>query len=299
MSEIQVAKCLGAEGELSYRNAVIRLLDRPGGRFLLGKLATGYLKRIGGDGIELLYADRMWARRVGRNFFPDGRRFEYTFADFDIWRRQAEVYESDTREYWLRYYKPKEGDVVVDVGAGRGEDTLTLSKGVGKTGRVIAIEAHPGTYAILKSFCRLNGLSNVTVLQVAVMDKPGTVRIMESESSWTENAIDRSGKASDIEVGAATLEEVWREQGLREVAFLKMNIEGAERYALVGMGSLMQHTQQICVACHDFRSELGHGEEFRTRAFVEQFLKGHGFTIMSRSDDPRAYVRDHIFGVRA
>jgi hypothetical protein len=52
------------------------------------------------------------------------------------------------------------------------------------------------------------------------------------------------------------------------------------------------------VACHDFRSELGHGEQFRTRAFVEQFLIDHGFTLASRSKDPRDFVRDHVFGLR-
>jgi hypothetical protein len=37
---------------------------------------------------------------------------------------------------------------------------------------------------------------------------------------------------------------------------------------------------------------------FNTRAFVEQFLIEHGFKPASRPDDPRDYVRDHIFGLR-
>jgi len=246
----------------------------------------------------MLYADGLWMRRVGTDFFPDGPTFEYAYPDFDIWRRQAGIYVSDTREYWLRHYSAQDGDVIVEVGAGRGEDTLAFSRAVGKTGRVIAIEAHPGTYAILRRFCRLNGLSNVTPLHLAAMDKPGRVGIVESESSWMENAIDPNMNGPRIEVRAGTLEEVWREQGLGEIAFLKMNIEGAERYALLGLGSLTEKIRQICVACHDFRSELGHGESFRTRAFVEEFLKEHGFTVTSRADDPRDYVRDHIFGVR-
>ena len=76
-----------------------------------------------------------------------------------------------------------------------------------------------------------------------------------------------------------------------------MNIEGAERYAL-GMESVLPHTRQICVACHDFRCEGGDGEQFRTRTFVEQFLVKRGFTVTSRPDDPRDYVRDHVFGLR-
>jgi len=85
---------------------------------------------------------------------------------------------------------------------------------------------------------------------------------------------------------------------LKKIAFLKMNIEGAEREALLGMGPSLRRVEQICVACHDFRADLGHGEQFRTRIFVQEFLVKHGFTLRSRPDDPRSYVRDHVFGLR-
>ncbi|SRR6266446_2731514 len=289
---------MGGAGELSYKWALIRLLDCRGGRFLLGKLATGFLRRSNGDGVEIAYVDGLWTRRVGPHFFPDSRRFDYTYADFDLWKRQAEIYAADTKDYWLQHYHPQEGDVIVDVGAGRGEDTLTFSRAVGETGRVIAIEAHPVTFAILKNFCRLNRLTNVTPLQLALMDKPGTVHIAESESSWMENAIQYGEGSSGILVRASTLTEVCKQQGLKDIAFLKMNIEGAERYALLGMEPVAPCIGQICVACHDFRYGLGHGEHFRTRAFVERFLLEHGFRVTSRADDPRDYVRDHVFGLR-
>lgn len=283
---------------MSYKKALIGALDRPGGRLLLGKIATGFVRRAGGDGVEIKYVDGMWTRRAGRHFFPDSLRFDYTYADFDSWKRQAEIYASDTKEYWLQYYRPQEGDTIVDVGAGRGEDTLTFSRAVGQSGRVIAIEAHPVNFAILKNFCRLNGLTNVTSLDLALMDKPGTVRITESESSWTENAIEYGEGSSGIPVRAGTLNEVCEQQGIKEIAFLKMNIEGAERYALLGMGRVLQGIKQICVACHDFRSDRGEGEQLRTRAFAEGFLVEHGFMLASRPDDPRVGIRDHVFGLR-
>jgi FkbM family methyltransferase len=188
--------------------------------------------------------------------------------------------------------------VIVDVGAGRGEDTLTFSRAVGRTGRVIAVEAHPLTFAILKNLCVLNGLTNVTAVQLALMDKPGSVQIVDSESSWMENTIEYGNGSRGQEVRAATLDDVCVKEGLKDIAFLKMNIEGAERFALLGMESVLPHIRQICVACHDFRSDLGHGEHFRTRGFVENFLIKHGFTLASRQDDPRDYVRYHVFGLR-
>lgn len=284
---------------MSYKRALIRALDHPVGRFLLGKIATHFVRRIAGADMEIAYIDGLWTHRVGPNFFPDSLRFDYVYGDFEIWTTQIERYISDTQEYWLQHYRPKEGDVVVDVGAGRGEDVITFSRAVGDAGRVIAIEAHPTSFAILKNFCQLNLLSNVTPVNFAVMNKPGTVRMAEWESLWIGNAIDTSTyNTSGIEVRADTLDNICKAHAVGEIAFLKMNIEGAEREALLGAVSLMSRVRQICVACHDFRSERGHGDQFRTRAFVQRFLTERGFVVASRTDDPRDYVRDHVFGLR-
>jgi FkbM family methyltransferase len=283
---------------LSYKRTLIRLLDRPGGRFLLSKIATHLLQRAGNQGVEVAYLNGLWTRRVGSDLFPDSHRFDYTQSDFNSWKRQLDQYIADTEDLWLQHYRPKEGDVIVDVGAGRGEDTVAFSRAVGKTGRVIAIEAHPVSFAMLRNFCRLHRLANVTPLQLALMDRPGTAHVVNSQSSWTENTVVFDQASPGAEVRAATLNEVWREQGLSDIAFLKMNIEGAERLALQGMQAVMLSIRHICVACHDFRAEMGHGEQFRTRSFTEQFLTRYGFTLASRTDDPREGVCDHVFGLR-
>jgi FkbM family methyltransferase len=275
---------------------MIRLLDRPGGRLLLRTMAMRNIRQAGGSDMSVDYINGLWTHRVGFDFFPDGFEFEYSSFDLEGWKQQIERYAANTREYWLRHYQPKEGDVIVDVGAGRGEDTVTFSRAVGKAGRVIAIEAHPLSFAILKNFCRLNELTNVTPIHIAATDKPGWVRIGESEW-WQENAIVEGEGTSGILVRADTVDAVWRREKLGEVAFLKMNIEGSEREALLGMTSVMPCIRQICVACHDFRANLGHGERFRTRALVQEFLRDYGFRLASRSDDPCEATRDHIFGL--
>jgi FkbM family methyltransferase len=295
---LRPAYTVGGGATLSYKRRFVRLLDRPGGRYLLGKMATNVLRRISGGDFEIEYVGGLWTRRIGPYFLPDSLRFDYTLSDFDSWKRRIEQYEGDTKEYWLQHYRPRDGDIVVDVGAGRGEDTLTFSRAVGKGGRVIAIEGHPVTFAILKSFCQLNGLANVTPVQVALMDKPGIVRMVESRSSWMENAIDTDERDGGIPVRAATLDQVCDAEGIDRITFLKVNIEGAERRALLGMESVLPHVEQICVACHDFRADLGHGEHFRTRGFVEKFLLDRGFVLRGRREDPRDYVRDHVFGLR-
>ena len=241
--------------------------------------------------------DGLWTHRIGSQFFPDGPHFEYAGMDRSLWKSQSARQIADTEEFWLQHYKPKEGDIIVDIGAGRGEDTFSFSRGAGGTGKVLAVEAHPTSFAILESFCRLNGLSNVSCIHAAVMDKPGRVKIVESES-WQENAVREARGEQGIQVPALTLDEVCYRYDIDRIDFLKMNIEGCERQALLGMETIISRINQICVACHDFRADLGHGEEFRTKAFVRGVLESRGFTITTRGDDLRDYVRDHIFGLR-
>lgn len=279
---------------MSYKRILVDLLDRRGGRLLLGKIATRYFQHASGDAVSIVYLDGLWTRRSGRRFFPDGPKFEYVQGDFAGWKNQD--CRSLSEDLWLRHYSPQNGDVIVDVGAGRGEDLLAFSEAVGASGRVLAIEANPSSFAALEAFCRLNRLSNVRPIHMALMDKPGTVRVVESASCWMEDTVEPAASAGGTLVQAGRLSELCAREGIEAIALLKMNIEGAERKALVGMEPMLGRIRQICVACHDFRSELGHGEQFRTRAFVERFLAAHGFTLASRPDDPRDFVRDHVFG---
>lgn len=283
---------------MSLRGAIVRLLDHPGGRFILAKAATASAQRITRSGVQIAYQNGQWLHHTGPSATESiGPNFAYTRDHFRAWRRQIEDYASETRDYWLRFYEPKQGDTIIDAGAGHGEDTLSFSRLVGPSGRVIAIEAHPLSFKALKNFCRLNRLDNVIPVHLALMDKPGEVRIIESES-WMENRVTSNGEpASNLSAPAGTLDDLCRRLRIDSISFLKMNIEGAERYALLGAQKAMPHIQHICVACHDFRANQGHGEQFRTRSFTEQFLSHHGFASRRRAD-PRDYICDQIFGGR-
>lgn len=282
---------------MGYRGQLVRLLDRPGGRFVLGKIATIAGRHIAREDVKIAYSRGKWTARIGANLITIGPCFNYVPEAFEKWEDRAEQYASDARDYWLRFYEPQEGDTIIDVGAGHGEDTLAFSRAAGASGRVIAIEAHPLSFRALKILCRLNRLSNVTPVHLALMDTPGEVHIVESES-WMENRVEPANGSSSVAAQAGTLDDLCLKEGITEISFLKMNIEGAERYALLGAELTMPRIRQICVACHDFRANQGHGEQFRTRAFVERFLASHGFTVALRNDDPRDYARDQVYGHR-
>jgi hypothetical protein len=70
----------------------------------------------------------------------------------------------------------------------------------------------------------LNGLTNVTALHLAMMDRPGKVSILESESIWSANTVARGGEAG-VEVDASMFDEVCRELELEGIDFLKMRVQ--------------------------------------------------------------------------
>jgi FkbM family methyltransferase len=212
--------------------------------------------------------------------------------------QRLEKYLRDASDYWFHVYKPRPGDVIVDIGAGRGEDVYAFSRATGAEGRVWAIEAHPESYEILVRFCREHALANVTALNLACMDKPGSLQI-ETLPVWESNFV-REGEptATSHPVEAVTFDELCARHGIDRIDFLKMNIEGAERFALPGMTEAIRRIRNVCICAHDFRAERGEGEEFRTHDLVVRFLEEAGFSLVIRADDPRYYVKEHIHGFR-
>ena len=277
---------------------LVRRLDRPEGRAELARHATALVRdALPGVDIEVLW-DGMWMRRVGPHYFPDPDMLHNPDPKWPRWGGQAEKHLRDADDYWFHVYKPKEGDVIVDIGAGRGEDVFAFSRAVGRGGRVFAIEPHPVSFQVLQKFCALNGLDNVTTLNYACVDHPAQLQI-ETLPVWESNYV-RPGDATPTShpVEGVTFDALSERLHIDGIDFLKMNIEGAERNALPGCRSALQRVRNVCISAHDFRAARGEGESFRTLAFVRAFLTTAGFTLTTRDDDPRYYVPYHVHGVR-
>jgi hypothetical protein len=76
-----------------------------------------------------------------------------------------------------------------------------------------------------------------------------------------------------------------------------MNIEGAERQAIQGIGAVLANTQHVCISCHDFLADDGGPEDLRTKAFVRDFLIERGFRVIPRDDAPDPWTRDYVYAV--
>jgi FkbM family methyltransferase len=165
-------------------------------------------------------------------------------------RFECDVRNALAREvFFTGRYEPQEtcliqallgpGDTFLDVGAHWGYFSLLAAERVGRGGRVLAVEADPRIYALLSRNAQLNALPQLELLHVAAAARAGTVTLEgydEAQSNWGISRV-VEGPASDgrFEVPARALDEVLEERGMREVQLVKMDIEGAETFALAGM----------------------------------------------------------------
>ena len=260
------------------------LLARSGLQICLLPLMNG-LARLQGRGLQRIFPDDgIWMHQTSRGYFA----YHQPWVRLDL-SRLDEV----ARENFFWGYHPKADDVVMDVGAGVGEETLTFSRAVGRHGRVICIEAHPRTFRCLEKMVQYNRLQNVISFHVAATE-PGcsTVSIEDSE----EYLANRSDAAEGISVPATTIDRIHRQLNLGRVHFLKMNIEGGERLAIRGMTETLKETEILCVSCHDFLARTGEDEGLRTRSTVREFLQQSGLDVVERSEPGLPpYVRDQVW----
>jgi FkbM family methyltransferase len=277
---------------MRLRRTLIEATDRSVGRSALATLSTWQARRTTDLDVEILY-DNAWIHRIDSTFIPVSNRFEF--------RREwdsvlAETFEP-IRENWFHVYRPSAGDTIVDIGAGDGLDSYVFSREVGPSGRVLAVEAHPATFVLLEQMIRLNGLANVIPVQAAVMDRPGTITMVEEGAHRdTYSVFGGASTAPTVDVPGVTLDRLCDDQGLDRIDFLKMNIEGAERLALQGGVDALARTGHVCIACHDFMAERD--SALATRSFAVEFLQDHGFEVVLRDDHAMPWVRDHVHGVR-
>lgn len=267
-------------------HTLARALDRGPTRKLLAWGASGAMA-LRGD------ARRFSVDTAGRWV---NRQPEATFVSPDIFTSFVSQVEAKALDAWCHDYTPAQGDVVVDLGAGFGNEVVVFSRLVGASGRVIAVEAHPGTFACLQETVRRSGCGNVSAAHYAIGESDGTLRIAD-DAAHVANSVMTEGPS--IEVPARSLDSLAAELAIDRIDLLKINIEGAERDVMKGMAGIAPRTRHIVIECHDFVAESGGSDWFRTKAEVTAALEGFGFTVRGRPDAAQAYLRDTITASRA
>jgi FkbM family methyltransferase len=139
----------------------------------------------------------------------------------------------------FQLFRPKQGDNFVDVGAHIGRYSIVAAKRIGNLGQIIAIEAHPETFELLKKNVALNGLRNVTAINTVVSSQKGKAKLyLDGHDSgftvYSTIMINRTKTEEFLEVEANTLDNILNENNIQRVNWIKIDVEGAELEVLKG-----------------------------------------------------------------
>lgn len=167
---------------------------------------------------------RLQAHAQGVDFLCDPRdliqRYIYFFG----------VWEPHLSAYILPALGPD--DLFVDVGANAGYYTVAAAK---RCRNVVAMEASPTTFELLAENIRLNGLSNVRALNLAVAGERGKLKLFSgppgnSGAATTVEERTRNKRTRRLEavVDAVPIGELLSPEEKRRTRFIKLDIEGGE-----------------------------------------------------------------------
>ena len=215
------------------------------------------------------------ATRWGAKILVDTRD-----AAISPWIALDGLWETHVTEWLQRTLRP--GQVFVDVGANVGYFTLLGGQLVGPRGRVVAVEAHPRLAELLRRNVIMNGVYGyVTTWHRAAWSTTTSLQLRQrlnfsgasSVGAIGKEALDRLGDTEEVvEVQAVPVDDLL--EGLPPVDVLKMDIEGAELQAFIGLSRTLATSPGISVM-FEWAPALMEAVGDKAEALVE-LLEGHG-----------------------
>ena len=143
-------------------------------------------------------------------------------------------------EYAILASLVSRGDWVVDVGANVGHYTKRFAELVGATGRVIAFEPIPETFALLAANLQVRPNANVTLINAAASDKTSiagmSVPVFDTGLRNFYQAHLSQSLDGDIQVLTLSLENL---NIHNRIALVKIDAEGHEAGVLRGMRGIL------------------------------------------------------------
>jgi len=144
----------------------------------------------------------------------------------------------------------KPGDTVLDIGANVGALTVPMAQVVGPTGRVIAWEPQPETYALLKKNIEQNDLDNVTLHNCGVGAKNDTIAMFDLSKIHGFNYGGVPLGQGDRTAWVETIDEL----NLDNVSYMKIDVEGMEPAVIEGASETIRRCRPFLYVEND------HGE---------------------------------------
>ena len=162
-----------------------------------------------------------------------------------------------------------EGTNAIDIGVNIGITTVVIAKKVGGGGKVYAFDPVSGHIDTLKKNLAANGLGNVSIFQMAMSDKVGTMDFYGGSIIPKENVEKSSVKTTNLDTFLA-------EEKVAKIDLINMDCEGSELLVLEGAEKTLKENKVkiFCEIHHPYLEELGQSVQD-----IVKYLKNLGFQV--------------------
>lgn len=173
--------------------------------------------------------DNVIAKKIARN--------KYKVKNYEILTTEEGIEGS-----WIEgqyHYKdiciPRKGNVVISCGAFMGETAIWFADKVGEDGIVYTFEPTNESYRFVKNNIQKNNLSRVIkVFEFGVWNEDRVLQIKNADNLQGKASNSITSLNSDIKINVKKLDTFIKEKEIKNVDFIKMDIEGSELEALMG-----------------------------------------------------------------
>ncbi|MFN2457677.1 MAG: FkbM family methyltransferase [Chitinophagaceae bacterium] len=237
-------------------------------------------------GLVSLYNNRFYIFHIDNYFIP---------TELPYWNVVLSQYEIYCKQLSLAFCNLTEGDTVIDIGAGLGEEVVVYANKVGNKGKVICLEPHPEVFTVLLKVVELNDFKNTTVYNFALYHSNTTISLTDDSESYDATFFDESNNTKDFLVKAMRFDTFMKDLSSPVIKLLKVNIEGAERFLLNNdYLPLFRRIQHMAIACHDFRYNKEGNAFFKTKQMVMDFFIKQGFSVKTQNTG-QDFVDDWVY----
>jgi FkbM family methyltransferase len=195
------------------------------------------------------------------------------------------LFMSSSERSVIDVFKPKLGDVVIDVGTYYGRYTLMASDYVGESGLVIGVEADSKNYSITQKNIKINRKTNVLLFRSAASEDEGTIKLFKTKYSGTHSIVWNSLTEFET-VPCTTIDNIIDKLVVKKVDWLKIDVEGAELLVLKGSRKTLvtNNKLKLVIEIHTDSNE------------VIRFLEGLGYRVIFL--EQKSHIPYHILALK-
>ena len=188
-------------------------------------------------------------------------------------------YEQENFEFLKQHVKA--GDHVLDIGAHIGLFSTIAAQLTGNTGKVYAFEPAAETQALLKQTIAINHFNNVIEpYQEAMGATSGKTTFYvsavkgDNSNSLVSYKEDRELYAMDVDM--FSIDDFVKSKKLNSLAFIKIDVEGAEYDALSGALNTLKELRPVCIVAIHPEPIAAKGDSLEK---IYDLITGSGYQI--------------------